>query len=84
VYEHDEQVDIDLSEAPPSSMLLYVYVMLVSLAAILFGFEISNISGAKEQAAKEFGFGKHSMKYAVLASSMTIGAIPGSATAGVL
>lgn len=83
-FEHDEQVDIDLSLAPPSSLLLYVYVVLVSLAAILFGFEISIISGAKEQAATEFGFGKKSMKYATLASSMTIGAIPGSATAGLL
>eukprot|EP01138_Halocafeteria_seosinensis_P010689 gb/GECG01010916.1/.p1 GENE.gb/GECG01010916.1/~~gb/GECG01010916.1/.p1 ORF type:complete len:581 (+),score=68.58 gb/GECG01010916.1/:1-1743(+) len=58
------------------------YAILACLGSTLFGYEISVISGAKEEFRDEFNLDKTSFLYGLVASSMTIGAMLGTATAG--
>lgn len=76
----------DIAEPATKQAWLRVtlYAALACLGSILFGYEISIISGAKEEFRNEFELEKESFLYGFMAASMTVGAMLGTASAGVV
>lgn len=51
---------------PPSPAIIFVYIGLIALSNVLFGYENSNISQAKDDFSAEYGLDTKSAQYGFL------------------
>ena len=64
--------------------IVYVYIILAAMANFLFGYENSNVSGAKIAFANDYHINKDSSAYGFIAAAMATGATISCPFAGLL